>query len=534
MVEVRGHDTLSTTLLRWASQLGERVFVEFADTEGNTRSVTFAGLAARANQVAGMLRSHGIGVGDRFHVQLPNSIEFLECLFAGAYLGAVMVPTNPESTSDDLAYVLSHSAAKLSVTRNDRLDTVRCARDMAEDLDHILVVGSDAPAEEATSYESSLATASHEPITSEVDPRTPALIMYTSGTTGWPKGVEVTHSALLHAGDAVAESLRIRPDDRWLVTLPLFHGNALYYSTMSALVSGASLALLEHFDSATWSERATQHGATLASLFATQLRMILTEAPAHPGDARAPLRATAFAQHVAGSQLAEFEHRFRCPLVQLYGMTETVAPPLMNPLYGERRNTTLGLPIAGTPVRIVDQTGRDVAAGEVGELLIGGEPGVTVMNGYHRNPDATRDAFRDGWLHTGDRVRSDADGYLHFHGRISEVLKPLLDNVSAAEIERVVLDNWAVYDCAAIGIPDPVRDQAIKLYVVPQPSEPLTPDEVGDWCDSHLAEHKRPDTIEIVDDLPRTPVGKIDRYALQSQPSTRPPVGNSGLFPTEA
>lgn len=524
MVETQVHDTLGATLQQWASQRGDRVFVEFIDAAGAAQSVTFAGFAARVNRVAGLLHAHGVDTGDRLHVQLPNSIEFLECIFAGTSLGAVVVPTNPESTPDDLAYVLSHCAAKLSVTCEDHLTAVLEARDMAEDLDHILVVGSGSGSEsrlaDVVSFEAALASASPEAVTpTTVDPGALALIMYTSGTTGWPKGVEVTHSALLHAGETVAASLRIRPDDRWLVTLPLFHGNALYYSTMSALVTGASLALLERFDPVSWAERATQHQATLASLFATQLRMVLTGAPPHPGDVQTPLRATVFAQHVSEAHIAEFERRFHCPLVQLYGMTETVAPPLMNPLYGERHNTTLGLPTAGVPLRITNSADQDVRTGEVGELLIGGEPGVTMMSGYHRNPAATADALRGGWLHTGDRVCIDADGYLRFNGRLSEVIKPLLDNVSAAEIERVVLDNWAVYDCAVIGVPDRVRDQAIKLFVVPQVGEPITREELEDWCNTHLADHKRPDAIEVVEDLPRTAVGKVDKGVLRSYSS---------------
>lgn len=522
MVEVRGHDTLGGTLLRWAAERGDSVFVEFEDRTGDSRAVTFAELAARAALVATMLRSHGVAAGTRFHVHLPNRVEFLECLFAGALLGAVVVPTNPECTPDDLAYVLSHSSATLSVTEPALLDAVLDASDLAQDLEQILLVGAQEPPGDAASFEAALAATYPQSIEEPVDPRAAALILYTSGTTGWPKGVVVTHAALLFAGEAVAEALRIRRDDRWLVVLPLFHGNALYYSVMSALVTGASIALIERFEAASWAGQVANHRATLASLFATPLRMVLATDP--PGDPVVrTLRTTVFAQHVTDGHRDEFERRFGCPLVQLYGMTETVVPPLMNPLYGDRRNRTLGRPIANTPVRVVDDEGNDVPTGDTGELLIGGVPGETMMLGYHENPVTTGETLRDGWLHTGDRVSADADGYLLFQGRVADVLKPQLDNVSAAEIERVVLDNWAVHDCAAIGVADPVSDEAIMLFVTPQPGETLSHDEIHDWCTRHLAEHKRPSLIELVPELPRTAAGKLDRGALRRRAGTYAP-----------
>jgi carnitine-CoA ligase len=508
-----GRDTLASILQQHSAARPGGVFVIFEDAGASQRQVTFAELAARAARMARLLGSFGVSRGDRFHVHLPNCVEFLECLFGAALLGAVMVPTSPDSTPDDLAFVLSHSQATVSITQPELLPGLIEARDMAPELNHILLARAARSVVGTRLLEQELAEHAAAPSSPRAEPADTVAILYTSGTSGWPKGVEVTHSSLLFAGHVVAQALRLRPDDRWLVTLPLFHGNALYYSTMSALVTGASLALAERFQPARFAAQAGRHGATLISLFATQLRMVLSQ-PASTAEGAGRLRAAVFAQNLAERQRAEFERRFGCPLVQMYGMTETVVPPLINPLYGERRNASVGRPAVSVPLRIVGSDGRDTRPGQTGQLLVGGTPGVTFMRGYYNNPQATQEVLRDGWLHTGDYVHADADGYCYFDGRGSDLLKPQVDNVSTAEIERVVMENWAVQECVAVGVPDPIQAEAIKVYVVRQPGEPLTREEVFDWCARRLAEHKRPSVVEFVDTLPRTPVGKVDRHAL--------------------
>ncbi len=515
-----GKDTLASILLQHATARPGDVFVVFEGADAKTRQVTFAELAGRAARTARVLGSAGVSRGDRFHVHLPNCVEFLECLFGAALLGAVMVPTSPDSTPDDLAFVLSHSQATVSITQPGLLSGLIEARDMAPELSHILLARTAQGAAGARLLEQELAEQDGAPLAPRAEPADTVAILYTSGTSGWPKGVEVTQSSLLFAGHVVAQALRLRPHDRWLVTLPLFHGNALYYSTMSALVTGASLTLAERFEPGRFAVQAQRHGATLISLFATQLRMVLSQPPS-AAEGAGQLRAAVFAQNLAERQCAEFESRFGCPLVQLYGMTETVAPPLINPLYGERRNASVGRPAAGVPLRIIGSDGKDAHPGQTGQLLVGGTPGVTFMRGYHNNAQATQEVLRDGWLHTGDYMHTDTDGYCYFDGRGSDLLKPAVDNVSTAEIERVVMENWAVQECVAVGVPDPIQAEAIKVYVVRQPGEPLTREEVFDWCARRLAEHKRPSVVEFVDALPRTPVGKVDRHALSQAVAAR-------------
>jgi crotonobetaine/carnitine-CoA ligase len=339
-------------------------------------------------------------------------------------------------------------------------------------------------------------------------------VLYTSGTTSRPKGVLVSHGAYVYAGEVVAQHIRLRPDERQLIVLPLFHGNAQYYSTMSALVTGASIALASRFSASRWSALAGELSATVASLFAAPIRMILA-APEAPADRRHALRLALFAQNVSEDQLAAFEERFGVPLAQLYGMTETVAPPTINPIYGERRNHTIGRPTLSAEVRVVDPDGRDVAPGEPGELIIRGSPGRTLMSGYLDNPEATARALRDGWLYTGDQVRALPGGYLEFVDRDKDLIKRAGENISTVEVERVIDAHPAVHEVAVVGLPDPMYDSIVAAFVVRVPGAELDADELIAWCAARLAKFKVPARVEFVGELPRTPVGKIQKHLLR-------------------
>jgi crotonobetaine/carnitine-CoA ligase len=308
----------------------------------------------------------------------------------------------------------------------------------------------------------------------------------------------------------------MQPDDRMMIVLPLFHANAQYYSTMPALVTGASIAVSERFSASRWSRQVACHSATLASLFAAPIRMILAQ-DRHPLDAENGLRAVIFSQNITEQQLAEFQDRFGCPLLQLYGMTETIAPPTLNPLYGDRRNMGIGRPTLPASVRIIDEDGKDVSSGEVGQLLVAGTPGVTLMAGYLDDPGATQEALRSGWLHTGDNVRADEDGYLYFVDRGKDMIKRAGENISAGEVEAVINSHPRVFDCAVVGVPDSVRDEAVKAFVVPVEGDPISAADLMEWCARSLAKFKVPGAIEFVASLPRTSVGKIQKEKLRQR-----------------
>lgn len=461
-------------------------------------TTTWAEQDIRARWTAAALASLGISSGTRFGVHLSNCPAFYDIWFAAAYLGAVIVPTNPLSTAAELGYMFEHSGCRVVLTQPGLVATVREA-------------GAGTVVDVTTNW-----TEGVEPFRGQPDaaPDDVLGVLFTSGTTSRPKGVQITHAAYLAVGDAVADHVRLRPDDRFLVVLPLFHGNAQYYCSMSAIVTGASVALTPKFSAGRWSEQATATGATIASLFAAPIRMILAK-DGTASDRAHSLRATLFAQNVSEEQATAFERRFATPLVQLYGMTETVVPPTMNPLYGPRHPLSIGRPLPGSRLRIVGPDGLDVGPGRPGELLVGGEPGRTLMSGYLDNPEATSATLVDGWLHTGDMVRADADGYLYFVDRAKDMIKRSGENVACGEIERVVDEIEGVLESAAVGVPDEMLDEAIHVYVVPRDGAQVDSGNVLDHCRGRLAKFKVPDAVHVVEQLPRTSVGKIQKNLLR-------------------
>jgi crotonobetaine/carnitine-CoA ligase len=504
-----------------------RVFAVVEDDRGGTTVISYAEELDRARAAAGALAALGVRAGDRVHLHTANCAEFYDVWFATALLGAVLLPTGPQSTAEELRYVLEQASPVVCLPAPGLREPVAAAASLlragggaAPRIVDLYGDGADALPALARRAEPGPAPAANRRATTDPsaggpDTRT-AAILYTSGTTSRPKGVLVTHANYLAVGAAMANHLGITEQDRWLIALPLFHANAQYYCTMSALAAGASIALAPRFSASNWARQAADHGATLGSLFAAPIRMILAQPPGE-AEARGNLRAVLFAQNLTDAQAGAFELRFGTRLLQLYGMTETVLPPTVNPDSAARRWSSIGRPLPGVGLRTVDGDGAQVPPGTPGELLVGGVPGVTLAAGYHRDPRATAAAFRDGWLHTGDLARLEADGFAYFVDRAKDMIKRSGENVSAGEIERVAADHPAVAECAAIGIPDPVRDEAIVLVAVPAAGTDPRPDELIAWCAGRLAPFKVPGAVVFTDALPRTSVGKIAKARLRAQ-----------------
>ncbi|MEU0565239.1 AMP-binding protein [Nonomuraea sp. NPDC005983] len=481
-----GRQTVGSLLVERAAATPHAPFLTFDDGDA---TFDYADTVRLAERGAAVLAGAGVGRGDRVALVLDNRPEFLACWFGAAMIGAVIVPTGPQTSAEELRHIVGHARCRVVVCTPD-LGGLVTTDDVV-----LVTTGSDFDTR---------AAAPAPPADPAVSPLDPLAILYTSGTTSRPKGVVVTHANYLVAGEVVAGRLRMRPDDRWLVVLPLFHANAQYYCVMSAMVTGASVAVAHRFSASGWPLQARRHRASLASLFAAPIRMILAQPP-RPDDAGNRLRATLFAQNLTADQLAAFEERFGCPLVQIYGMTETVAPPLMNALYGRRDNMTIGRPSLPTGVRIVSD-----------ELWVPGRPGVTLMSGYLDDQAATDAALRDGWLRTGDVIGLQPDGLIAFRDRAKDMIKRSGENVAAAEVERVVNEHPLVFESAAVGVPDPIRDEAIKVYVVLEPGAELGEGELIAFCAARLTSFKVPGQIRFIDALPRTSVGKVRKHLLKT------------------
>lgn len=507
-----GNRTLARILEYRAQAAPDKAFVVFDDLEGGVLRLSYREIDLAANRAANVLLGLGLRPGDRINLHLTNCLEFLFLWFGAAKAGVVVMPTNTASSVDELTYLLAHSGSRLIFTQPEHAAAANEARARCGGVENVILCPGDHGGGLAVLMEKS----SESPPGVRPKSADAVGILYTSGTTSKPKGVVVTNANYIYAGETVAKTIRVGPEDRHLVVLPLFHGNAQYYSTMSALVTGASMVLTPRFSASRYFDLAIVHQCTVASLFAAPVRMLLAQ-PRNESHRNNRLRVVIFAQSITAAQLDEWHQRFGAPLLQLWGMTETMGPPLMNPIDYRRDNMSVGFPVMGYEVLLAGSDGTPVEPGEVGQIIVRGEPGVTLMKEYYNNPRATAETIQNGWLWSGDNAYQDADGYFHFVDRAKDMIKRAGENVAASEVEAVVLQHPDVFDCAVIGIPDRMRDEAIVAVVTLKPGAVEDAGAIIDWCGSRLAKFRVPERIEFRDALPRTSVGKIQKHILRQE-----------------
>lgn len=501
-----GNRTLRSALEDKARRFPDRLFLFFEDSAGTRAPWTWSQFDRAVNRAAHLLLARGLRAGDRFNLHLGNCPEFLVFWMAAGKTGTVMVPTNPVSTAVEMEYILGHSEARLAITEAQFAGAVEAARRRSPALLDVLA---------CRPLEPLLDSMPDGPPPSTVASADEISMQYTSGTTSKPKGVLLTHANYIYGGEVMAKAMRVLPTDRHLIVLPLFHAGAQLHAVLPMLLAGGSVALMERFSASRFVEQATRYEATLAALFAAPIRMLLAQPPS-PADGKSGLRAVSYAQNITPQQFEEWHERFRVPLMQIWGMTETMSLPLMQPLDLPRKPLSMGMPVLGYEAKVVDEAGREVPPGTVGELVVSGVPGVTLMKGYFKNPQATAETLRDGWLWSGDNAWMDEEGYFFFVDRKREMIKRAGENVSASEVEETLKQHPAVFDCAVLGTRDPVRDHAIKAYVILKDGAGgASPAELIDWCRARLSAFKVPEVIEFQDTFPRTSVGKIQKHLFR-------------------
>ncbi len=497
-----GNRTLRSTLEDKARRFPDQPALIFEDSAGPTARWTWRAFDAEVNRAAHLLLACGLRHGDKFNLHLGNCPEFLLFWMAAAKTGTVMVPTNPVSTADEMEYILGHSEARLSVTEPQYAAPIHAVATRCLALGGVLEVRPLAPLLDGLpATPPATAVASLDEIS----------MQYTSGTTSKPKGALLTHANYIYGSEVMSKAMRVGPSDRHLIVLPLFHAGAQLHAFLPMLLAGGSVALMERFSATRFVEQAIRHEATLAALFAAPIRMLLAQ-PRSPTDGRTRLRAVSYAQNITPQQFEEWHERFRAPLMQIWGMTETMSLPLMQPLDLPRKPLSMGMPVLGYECKVVDESGKEVPPGAIGELVVRGVPGLSLMKGYFKNPKATAETLRDGWLHSGDQAFMDEEGWFFFVDRKKDMIKRAGENVSASEVEETLKQHPAVFDAAVVGIPDPIRDQAIKAYVSLKEGAAATGDELIAWCRARLSIFKVPEVVEFRDVFPRTSVGKIQKH----------------------
>jgi carnitine-CoA ligase len=499
---------------RWtaaARARAEHPFLVFEAPDGAVTSWTYGEFDDVVLRVAGGLAAAGVAPGRAVSMALANSPAFVAVWLAAVRLGAWIVPSDPQSAAPELLGHLTRTKAALGICATTRAATYREAAGAAG-----------VPVVEVDESDTVLEVLAGRRLSDEEPrprPRDRAAVMFTSGTTSAPKGVEVTQANYAFAGDVMAAAAGLSADDRQIVVLPMFHANAQYYSFASAISVGASVALVHAFSASGFLAQCVRHGATHASLFAAPMRMILARGGEPTREERDGLRLRHcwYAQNVTADQYDALATRLGCRPRQLYGMTETIPAVLTNRALDPVPHA-MGLPTLGCEVEVHDPDGRPCAAGEVGEVVVGGIPGLTLFAGYLDDPVTTSASYGGRWFRSGDRAHVDDDGRFYFDGRRSDVLKVAGENVSVVEVEAVLAEHPSVLEAAVVGEPDPVRDEVpIAFVVAVSATAGVDVAALEAHCAARLAPAKRPRRITVVDELPRTSVGKIRKFLLRGE-----------------
>ncbi|WP_456695222.1 class I adenylate-forming enzyme family protein [Aeromicrobium sp. P5_D10] len=466
----------------------------------DSSDLTYGQVEQRVEAIAEQLAARGFGSGDVLAIMLPNRVELILAVFAAWRLGGCATPINPVFTASEADHQINDSGAVL-----------------------VINAGSDAPTAgrpHVSVDELAKTTTTAAPPPVRLGPDDLALLIYTSGSTGSPKGVMLSHGNLEAMTSSMGAHLQISADDHCLLVLPLFHVNAIVVSTLTPLVAGARMTIVGSFSPSTF----FGHVERLRPTYFSAVPTIYALLAALPEDVRPDTSSLRFvvcgAAPVSAELLQRCQDRFGFVMVEGYGLTEGTCASACNPVDGVRKLGTVGPALPGQQIRVVDAAGDDVPTGTSGEVLISGP---TVMRGYLGKADATAETIVDGWLHTGDVGRLDDDGYLSIVDRVKDMIIRGGENIYPKEIETVLAQVDDVLEVAVVGRPDPILGEVPVAYVTLYPASTVTADALTQHCRTHLTRVKVPESITIVDVLPKNPVGKIDkptlRRALHPQPA---------------
>jgi carnitine-CoA ligase len=486
---------------------GSRPFVIWQPFDGESRTWSYGELARDAAAVAAGLAGRGVRCGDRVLIHLENSPEFVVSWFACAALGAVAVTTNTRSVADELAYFAADCGAVGAITQPRFAGLVAAS---APGLRFVVCTDNDSGVSAAVVGDDSFAALAGDPdglAGRVVDPLAPMSVQYTSGTTSRPKGVLWTQANALWGARTNAAHETLRPDDCQLVYLPLFHTNALAYSMLATLWVGARLVLVPKWSSSRFWDVSVRHGCTFVSLMGLSQRFLLgSEAP------------VGHRYRLFGAGVCDMptDGRYGVKTIGWWGMTETISTPVIGDAHLANRPLSMGRPAAEYGVRVV---GADevtpVGAEETGQLQVRGVRGLSMFAEYLNQPAATEASFdAQGWFRTGDLVTVHADGHLSFANREKDVLRVGAENVSASEVERVILGVPGVVEAAVVGRPDEKLDEVAVAFV--RARDPGVAERVLSVCRGLLADFKVPRAVYVVAEMPRSTLSKIDKKELRA------------------
>jgi long-chain acyl-CoA synthetase len=499
-----------------AARVGNKAAIVFHD-----QPISYAELDREIDRAAAGFAALGIKPGDRVGVLVHNIPHFLYAYQGLARAGAVTIPLNTMYTTDEVSFILADADARAVVVSEPFAGTVDGIRDMLPMLEHVIVAGTAAPIG-AMTWEQMVGRARDEPPSVSPSPDDLAVLAYTSGTTGKPKGAMLTHANLIANLDQMSKVTLLAEgeDDVVLLALPLFHIYALNVILGLTLRAGATAVLMERFDAVGSLESAERHGVTV--LFGAPPMFIAWLNT--PGVERYDLSkvrvAVSGAAPLPAAVLEDFRRKLGITIWEGYGLTETAPGVTSNAMGEQAKPGSIGKPLPGVEVRIVDGSGDDVEEGDPGEIIV---RGPNVFRGYWRQEGASAEVIHDGWFHTGDVGYADDDGYIFLVDRKKDLIIVSGFNVYPREIEEAIFHHSKVAEVAVVGMPHPYTGEAVKAFVVLKPGESSTEEEILEFCRRSLARFKCPQVVEFVKELPHLPTGKVLRRLLrEGVPGTEP------------
>ena len=468
-------------------------------------------LDVRARRVCSALNALGLRAASRIIILSGNRSEFFEIWQGASMAGHVLTPVNARLAAPEVEFIINDSQAPVLIVDKSSQALVE---EIAGELTSVQQIVSLDAHSEWPHYQDWRDTHSADEPLIVLAPDDTVVQMYTSGTTGFPKGVELAHGAFLACARSMMGEIAWPGGEVSLVTAPLFHTAGCAYAHC-ALQSGGSIVLLEQLSPETALAAINENKVSQALLVPVLIRMVLDSAACADTDFSSLRRILYGASPIPVSTLQQALEVFACDFEQGYGMTEAVGPVAMlrpRDHDGGHKMQSCGKAVPGTDIQVLDSNGKECAVGEVGEIMVSG---LQLMNAYWNQPDATREVICDGWLHTGDAGFYDADGYLYIHDRLKDMIVSGGENVYPAEVESVLAGCDGVEDVAVIGVPDERWGESVKALVVRKPGSNIEAGDIAAYARKRIAAFKCPKSINFIDSIPRNPSGKILKKILR-------------------
>jgi long-chain acyl-CoA synthetase len=476
---------------------------------GTRTSYSYKEFDDATDRLASGFRNLGIAPEERIAFLHPNHTDLLLGYFGAIKAGAVAVPINPTYTAREIMHIIRDSAAKILVSTESFRESLEIVGKEASSPASLIVKTEGSSLEEVISA-----------VSGPLKPETPvnrnaddmAMLFYTSGTTGKPKGVMISHRNITFGAGNMAQNYGLTASDVTLVCLPLNHIFANASPFWGTLASGGSAVVMERFQTEQVFDAIASERITWFPGVPTMFTYLLAGFDEHPRDVSSLRMGLSGGASLSTKDLKEFEAKFEASMLEVYGLTESTGLVTANPVYGVRKPGSIGISVSGVAVRLVDADWNEVPEAEVGELIFKGPNGTM---GYWGLPEETENKIRDGWISTGDIAYRDQDGYYYIASRKSELIISGGYNIFPREIEEVLSTHPGVHESAVIGLEDPALGEVIKAFVVPKPGKTIQLEDLKGFCQKNLAKYKIPKIFAILDELPKSTTGKILKNELK-------------------